>query len=57
MRIQMLLDLRLSLLHPTNFDVDEICLPPVLHTELKLIEVQLDKDLTVHDKQKFDLEY
>lgn len=57
MRIQMLLDLRLSLLHPTNFDVDEICLPPVLHTELKLIEGQLDKDLTVHDKQKFDLEY
>lgn len=26
-------------------------------TELKLIEVQPGKDLTVHDKQKFDLEY
>lgn len=26
-------------------------------TELKLIEVQLGKDLTVHDKKKFDLEY
>lgn len=25
--------------------------------ELKLIEIQLGKDLTVHDKQKFDLEY
>ena len=41
----------------TESDVDEICLPSVLHTELKLIEVQLDKDLTVHDKQKFDLGY
>ena len=29
----------------------------IADTELKLIEVQLGKDLTVHDKQKFDLEY
>ena len=27
------------------------------YTELKLIEVQLGSDITVHDKQKFDLEY
>ena len=26
-------------------------------TELKLIEVQLGKDINVHDKQKFELEY
>ena len=26
----------------------------IADTELKLIEVQLGKDLTVHDKQKFD---
>lgn len=29
----------------------------IADTELKLIEVQLGKDLIVHDKQKFDLEY
>ena len=29
----------------------------IVDTELKLIEVQLGKDLTVHDKQKFNLEY
>ena len=29
----------------------------IADTELKLIEVQLGKDLTVHDKRKFDLEY
>lgn len=29
----------------------------VANTELKLIEVQLGKDITVHDKKKFDLEY
>ena len=26
-------------------------------TELKLIEVQLGEDISVHDKQKFELEY
>ena len=26
-------------------------------TELKLIEVQLGKEINVHDKQKFELEY
>ena len=29
----------------------------IADTELKLIEVQLGKDLIVHDKQKFDLGY
>lgn len=29
----------------------------IADTELKLIEVQFGKDLIVHDKQKFDLEY
>ena len=29
----------------------------IAETELKLIEVQLGKDIDVHDKQKFELEY
>ena len=28
----------------------------IADTELKLIEVQLDADINVHDKQKFELE-
>ena len=29
----------------------------IAETELKLIEVQLGTDISVHDKQKFELEY
>ena len=29
----------------------------IANTELKLIEIQLGKDISVHDKQKFELEY
>ena len=29
----------------------------IAETELKLIEVQLGKEITVHDKEKFPLEY
>jgi mannose-1-phosphate guanylyltransferase len=29
----------------------------IADTELKLIEVQLGKDINVNDKQKFELEY
>ena len=29
----------------------------IANTELKLIEIQLGTDISVHDKQKFELEY